>query len=247
MNSRTENERISYDEGSVYAESHALHLRFSHVFSCPNANYAEQYFHSQLVRCIRGAEVLELGCFNGVSSLEHQKHHPKRFVGIDISGVQIDQARRRGIDARVMDANRLEFPNASFDAIIGRAILHHLDHEQAVREVHRVLRPGGTAIFMEPLRDNPVWKLFRSLTPKARTSDELPLSRQQIEWSDRLFGRHRHCFVGLVSTGLGALTSFLPLGADNMALRAADRADRMIESTWLRYWMRQVVLVWEKS
>ena len=174
----------------------------------------------------------------------HVRHMP-RGCGIPLTA-QSDHVRR-GIDARVMDANRLEFPDASVDAIIGRAILHHLDYEQAVREVHRVLRPGGTAIFMEPLRDNPAWKLFRSLTPKARTREELPLSRQQIEWSDHLFGRHRHCFVGLVSTGLGALTSFLPLGADNMALRAADRADRMIERTWLRYWMRQAVLVWEKS
>ncbi len=75
-------------------------------------------------------------------------------------------------------------------------------------------------------------------------SDE---ARQQIEWADRLFGAQRHSFVGLVSTAVGALTSFLPLRADNAALRAADRADRRIERSALRYWMRLAVLAWEKG
>jgi SAM-dependent methyltransferase len=217
------------------------------VFACPNALHAERYFRDQVARCVRDAEVLELGCFDGINSLGYRSLGPKRMVGIDISGVQIEKARQRGLDARVMDAHQLDFPDASLDTVIGRAILHHLDYERALREIHRVLRPGGSAIFLEPLRDNPAWKLFRLLTPAARTSDELPLSRQQIEWADRLFGGQQHCFVGLASTAVGALTSFLPVAPDNAALRAADWADRRIERTPLRYWMRQVVLVWKKT
>lgn len=247
VSARAQNERRSYDEGRVTEESRALHSRFAHVFTCPNSLHAEQHFRDQLARCVRDAEVLELGCFDGTASLGYRKLGPKSMVGIDISGVLVEKARERGIDARVMDAHQLGFPDASLDTVIGRAILHHLDYERALREIHRVLRPGGAALFMEPLRDNPAFKLFRLLTPRARTTDELPLSRRQIEWSDRLFGRSRHCFVGLLSTGLGALTSFLPVGADNAALRAADWADRRLERTGLRYWMRQVALVWQKS
>ena len=244
---RAENERKSYDEGRVYAQSRALHSRFEHVFACPNALRAERYYHEQIERRIAGAEVLELGCFDGSKCLRYLGLGPKKFTGIDISGVLIEKARTRGIDARVMDAQKLEFPDASLDLVYGGAILHHLDYERALREIHRVLRPGGSAIFIEPLRDNPAFKLFRLLTSAARTVDEQPLSREQIEWSDQLFGRQQHCYVGLVSTGVGALTSFLPLRADNAALRAADWADRRMERSALRYWMRQVVLVWEKS
>jgi SAM-dependent methyltransferase len=244
---RAENERRSYDEGRVFEQSRALHSRFEHVFACPNALRAERYYNEQVARRFAGAEVLELGCFDGSKCQRYLPLGPKRFTGIDISGVLVERARARGIEARVMDAQQLGFPDASFDLVYGGAILHHLDYERALRGIHRVLRPGGSAIFIEPLRDNPAFKLFRMLTPAARTADELPLSRAQIEWSDQLFGRQQHCYVGLVSTGIGAVTSFLPVAPDNALLRAADWMDRRMEGTALRYWMRQAVLVWEKA
>jgi SAM-dependent methyltransferase len=243
---RAQNERRSYDEGHVFSASRALHSRFAHVFESPNALRAEWRFREQVAGRCRDAEVLELGCFDGAKSLRYLELRPKRFVGIDISAVQVAKARERGLDARVMDAQKLEFADASLDLVFGAAILHHLDFEHALREIHRVLRPGGGAVFIEPLRDNPAWKLFRLLTPAARTPEELPLSRAQIEWADGLFGGHQHHFVGLVSTGLGSLTSLLPVRADNRVLRAADWVDLRLELTSLRYWMRQAVLAWEK-
>jgi SAM-dependent methyltransferase len=58
------------------------------------------------------------------------------------------------VDARVADAEALPFADASFDLVFGHAVLHHLpDLERAWREIHRVLRPGGVAIFAgEPSR-----------------------------------------------------------------------------------------------
>jgi SAM-dependent methyltransferase len=65
-------------------------------------------------------------------------------------------AQRLGIDvtARVADAEALPFPDASFDLVLGHAVLHHLpDLDKAWREFHRVLRPGGVAVFAgEPSR-----------------------------------------------------------------------------------------------
>jgi len=65
-------------------------------------------------------------------------------------------AQRLGIDvtARVADAGALPFPDASFDLVLGHAVLHHLpDLDQACREFRRVLRPGGVAVFAgEPSR-----------------------------------------------------------------------------------------------
>jgi SAM-dependent methyltransferase len=58
------------------------------------------------------------------------------------------------VDAQVADAERLPFADASFDLVVGHAVLHHLpDRDRAWREIHRVLRPGGLAVFAgEPSR-----------------------------------------------------------------------------------------------
>jgi SAM-dependent methyltransferase len=47
----------------------------------------------------------------------------------------------------------------------GIAILHHLDLNLVSREVHRVLRPGGRAIFQEPVRNSPTLRFLRRLIP----------------------------------------------------------------------------------
>ena len=65
-------------------------------------------------------------------------------------------AGRLGLDVETVacDAEQLPFEDASFDLVMGHAVLHHLpDLDQAFREFHRVLRPGGTLFFAgEPSR-----------------------------------------------------------------------------------------------
>jgi SAM-dependent methyltransferase len=52
------------------------------------------------------------------------------------------------VDARVADAEALPFDDEAFDLVFGHAVLHHLpDLDQAWREIHRVLAPGGVALF----------------------------------------------------------------------------------------------------
>jgi len=65
-------------------------------------------------------------------------------------------AQRLGlsVDTLVADAERLPFPDASFDLVLGHAVLHHIpDLPRAFREFARVLAPGGTLVFAgEPSR-----------------------------------------------------------------------------------------------
>ena len=58
------------------------------------------------------------------------------------------------VDGRVADAETVPYPDASFDLVVGHAVLHHLpDVERALREVLRVLKPGGRFVFAgEPTR-----------------------------------------------------------------------------------------------
>jgi len=245
---RAERERASYNEGKMLAASSALHRRFEHAFEGPNTEYGEAFWNDNLSRLAPASDMLEIGCGDGwYSTVNYRKLQPRRLVGIDVSDAMVAAATARGLDARVMDAQQLSFADASFDLVVGRAILHHLEFEPAMKEVHRVLRPGGSAVFMEPLRDNPAWKLFRALTPAARTTDELPLSRQQLLWGERLFGGADYRYIGLASALVGALTSFLPVSRNNPAARLCHLVDRGIERTPLRYWMRYVIVVWRKG
>jgi ubiquinone/menaquinone biosynthesis C-methylase UbiE len=70
-----------------------------------------------------------------------------------------------------MPAEKLDYPDAHFDVVVGIDILHHVDIPRAIKEVRRVLKPGGVAIFKEPI-EAPVLervrmsRLVNSLAPR---------------------------------------------------------------------------------
>jgi ubiquinone/menaquinone biosynthesis C-methylase UbiE len=247
---RVQREQQCYDSGNVFSESAKLQSRFNHVFESRNTRYGGQHFTDTLAESCPGAVVLDYGCLNGTSAPIYRSYGAQKILGIDISENGIASAIQNYGDIaefRICDAHNLEFlENDTIDLIVGTAILHHLEFEQAIKEVVRVLKKGGKALFVEPLYDNPASKLFRRLTPSARTSDERPLSRNQIEWANSQFASGNHRFYNLVTTPIAMLTSLLPLSASNPLLHIADIFDRKLERTALKYWMRQVVLLWQK-
>ncbi len=79
------------------------------------------------------------------------------------------------------NAEQMPFRDGSFDAVYGSSILHHLNIDAALAEVHRVLRPGGRIVFAEPNILNPqVAVMFHlGLTKKyfGVSPDEMAFSR----------------------------------------------------------------------
>lgn len=104
-------------------------------------------------------------------------------------------------DFKVMNAESLDFPAAHFDRIIGSAIIHHLELNQAYQEIVRCLKPGGKAIFIEPLGHNPIINLYRYLTPKLRTQDEHPLMLADIQLAQKYFGQVKVRYYHMLSIG----------------------------------------------
>jgi trans-aconitate methyltransferase len=89
-----------------------------------------------------GERILDLGCGDGALT-KKLKEFGAEVIGVDQSPEQVAAARHLGLDARVMDAARLEFEQA-FDAVFSNATLHWVkDADGAIRGVHRALKPGG--------------------------------------------------------------------------------------------------------
>jgi ubiquinone/menaquinone biosynthesis C-methylase UbiE len=106
-----------------------------------------------------GRRALELGCGTGVF-LERVARSGAEIRGLDLSEDLLAKARARlaGRPNVALDqgnAEAMPYPDADFDAVYGSSVLHHLDLDQALRESHRVLKPGGRAVFAEPNILNP--------------------------------------------------------------------------------------------
>jgi len=133
---------------------------------------------------VAGRTVLDLGCGSGENSMVLVRRGAD-VIGVDISESLLALAAQRlavngsaGAQVRFLpaSAHRLPIPDASVDVILGIAILHHLDLDSTSKEVFRALRPGGRAIFMEPVRDSRLFRAMRNLIPY-RAPDVSPFER----------------------------------------------------------------------
>jgi ubiquinone/menaquinone biosynthesis C-methylase UbiE len=200
-----------------------------------------------------GRRVLEYGCATG-SYVFHLANRGARVTGIDISDGALEEARRNatkelnpGAEAefKQMNAEALEFPDATFDLVCGTGILHHLDLAKSYSELRRVLKPDGAAVFVEPMAHNPLIALYRWATPKMRTADEHPLLVSDLKMAERYFGEVQSEFYHLLSL---AAVPFRKTPVFGPLVRALERTDDLIFETAqsMRRFAWRVVLVLRK-
>lgn len=159
-----------------------------------------------------GRTLLEYGC--GAESLAFDLAAGAREVlAIDISDVAIAQAQRtsasrglKNVSFIVNNAEAMEFPDGHVDVVAGAGIVHHLDIPKSMREVKRVLRRGGIAIFAEPMGHNPIVNWYRNRTPELRTPDEHPLLVKDLRLMAGGFAAMRVTYFGMISPVLGFIT-----------------------------------------
>jgi SAM-dependent methyltransferase len=148
---------MSHRTSALYRwlEVPALYERFQRFLG---AHAARKRFVAQFLRPAPGAKILDIGC--GPGSLLEYLPDGVDYSGYDLNPSYIEAARRRyGARARFHHARVGEEPPgleaSGFDLVIAKAILHHLNDDEArqlLRAAFRYLRPGGFFVSLDCVR-----------------------------------------------------------------------------------------------
>jgi 2-polyprenyl-3-methyl-5-hydroxy-6-metoxy-1,4-benzoquinol methylase len=196
---------------------------------------------------VSGKHVVEFGSGRGrLSTLLARRG--ARVTGIDIGPNLVELAGKvaaaNGVadqcTFRIGDITQLDLTSACADIVVGEAVLHHLDPaglKRAVAEAHRILRPAGLAVFLEPVENSKLFEFLQNLIPipgqrpsiiqrkkwrgYLETLDDRSLTDQELRQAGRSFRlvhfRHRGLVIRLnnfvtsrtVRTMLGKVDSIL--------------------------------------
>lgn len=139
----------------------------------------------------KGKDVLDVGCGAGVEVVRFARAGA-RVTGVDIaeSAITLAQAnvQQQGLEARleVADGEHLPFPDASFDLVFAHGVVQYTGNDSAmVDKIHRVLRPGGLAIFQAYNRNSWLHLLSKVMKTPLEHEDAPVLKR----YSDTEFRR----------------------------------------------------------
>ena len=129
--------------------------------------------------------VLEVGCGAGYFT-QQLATTGAHIVAIDISPELLAQAREKVRASNVTfceeNAYATTFAAESFDAVVGSSVLHHLDLERGLAELHRVLKPGATVRFTEPNMMNPQIAVQKNVPSVKRRIGDSPDETAFFRW-----------------------------------------------------------------
>jgi ubiquinone/menaquinone biosynthesis C-methylase UbiE len=126
--------RSYYDDFAGWYENDR-HLPYHRMLDDLEVELVERY--------AAGKSLLEVGCGTGLI-LARTARIARRAVGIDLSGGMLARARQRGLDVMQASATELPIATASVDVAYSFKVLAHIpDIQGALREMARVVRPGG--------------------------------------------------------------------------------------------------------
>jgi 2-polyprenyl-3-methyl-5-hydroxy-6-metoxy-1,4-benzoquinol methylase len=208
-------------------------------------------YHASIRRLgdVSDRRVLDAGCGDGWLSVILAKRGAV-VDSFDISSEAIRVARERadvnGVNEvtlfEVASFYDLPFDDAAYDLVVGQAILHHLsDKRRVAAELHRVLKPGGLAVFSEPLGNSLMLERFRLLIPVRTQSEE------RREWRRQLKHRDLRAFEGLFDIESEEFHFFSRMDrivTCDPVRGMVGHVDRILLKyiPWLRYFARAIVV-----
>jgi len=218
---------------------------------------------------LRGKRLLDLGCGAGETAVFFALQGAE-VTAADVSAEMLRVAAALaahhgvGIQTAKIMAEAMPFQDEAFDCVYGNGVLHHVELEPALRELSRVLRPHGRAVFIEPLSHNPAIHVYRRIARDVRTPTERPFTFNDFHVVRRHFPSCEHREFWLLSLVIFLYYYFIERvdpGTDRYwkrvirdgwrvgrAFRLLHRVDRLILRwiPYLRRWCWNTVLIVEK-
>ena len=136
-----------------------------------------------------GMRVLELGCGTGYFTRELARSGAN-IVAVDVSPELLEIARAdccANVCYEIQNACAMSYPDAVFDSVVGSSVLHHLEIKEALREIYRVLKVGGTIYFTEPNMLNPQIAVQKNVPWIKRHLGDSPDETAFFRWPLRRF------------------------------------------------------------
>jgi len=215
LNDRVERERKWHDDRFSLDNRSEQTGRFYFALEEWFQNYCSKSTNNNVETC------LELG--SGLETISLSEKFTFKLNSIDISHKAVDHLKSLEVENNttfeLMDVHDMEYKSNSFDRVIGRGVLHHLDLSVALPEIQRVLNEKNLIVFGEPLAGNPLINLYRWLTPSLRTPDEQPLSYADLTWIKNSFSGATITYYGFFTL----IAAILGIKQGRKYFRAADR------------------------
>lgn len=210
----------------------------------------ENFVNNFLSENCLGKKALDYCCGDGPVALFLAENGADAY-GIDISPISVGICNERAISKglvskthfSVMDAEKMEFEDNFFDLIAVNGVLHHLDIEKALKELTRVLKPTGKVICVEPLVYNPVFQMYRRMTPQLRTEWETEhiLGKKEVLEIKKYFNHVETKYFDLATL---MAVPFRETAFFNPVLSALELVDSfLLKIPGLKWWAWQIVLI----
>jgi len=194
---RTNLHRREAEFSDEWAQSTPLdEVRVRQYFEAPTA-----LENRHILNCLgplTGKSILDIGAGLGESSV-YFALLGARVTMVDISPEMVALAGRLAekhgvkINAIVMSAENLPFPDESFDIVYIANTLHHIhDRSHMLQQIRRVLKRGGRFVSWDPIAYNPVINVYRRMATMNRTEDETPLRRADLKMVRQYFQKVQH-------------------------------------------------------
>ena len=170
-------------------------LKVRETFEAPTA--IENHYALRQLGDLKGKKILDLGCGAGETSVYLAMQGAQVYacdIAEEFLKIAGALAEKHGVrlNLQQVEASRLPYAEGAFDFVYGNGVLHHVDLLPTAQEIHRVLKPGGKAVFIEPLPYNPLIQLYRWMAKAVRTEDEKPLTFGQLKKAGSFFSSFRH-------------------------------------------------------
>jgi ubiquinone/menaquinone biosynthesis C-methylase UbiE len=207
--------------------------------------------------------VCDFGCGWGLSACQFALRGALTYA-FDISPANIAVAKRaaqinkieRKVFLQVMQAECLSYKDNFFDYVFGTGVLHHIDIAAAAYELRRVLKPGGTAVFLEPLGENALLEWARRhpwrSSAHGHSADEVSFRYADIDKLRKEFSDISYRELGLLSV-VKSVCRRLEVGMVAVprwqrALAHLTKVDEFLidRMRWIRPWAQYIVVSMKK-